>query len=753
MVDWPLSIGGQMSDIEDLKAQAQELIATLNEAKEALAPINDAEVQLNAEKHMLDEQYKASLAQLNERKQAIAKKKWDAQQAASNVNSQISQIQQKIVTLQQEEAKKQAELEAETKKKQAEEALSAEFEKATFTAPWREWAKQHQLDAGHKITRDRYVVLADPMGLGKTLSSIVTADMTQRITKEASEALPWMGIEEQVYVPPKEIWTQLAEESYDSDTTLSYITDNVIAGERIPYLNFEQRREFKERGYFERIEGYYKTEIVNAVQRPVGRKILYFCPSALLRNVLEEWRRWSPHRSVTFIGSMSKAEREYALNTITQNLAEFVIIVNYEAWRRDKALLERLTECDFDTVIIDEAHNIKDMKSTAYKGVQQIIYQTRPEYVIPMTGTPILNRPQELYSILSLLTLKEFPPNDAGLNTYLARYCESYYVPDSTTPRWRFKPGGLDLLAKKISTNFMRRTKEQAGIILPDKSVIYHDLTRDDEAYPLQAKARHDMKKFATLVIGEASNSKALQATAIIAMITRLRQIETWPACIIQYVTKEDPETKKKVVVRDPFTGEKLIRFQLDVEESQKLDYVIRYDKETEEWEGLIPDTVEDERMVVFSQFKAPLVELKRRIEASGRTAVILDGSTPNAVREEIRLDFDRRHTPDRSKAKWDVLLANYKAGGVGLNLTCATSMIVCDSEWNPGKREQAFDRIHRIGQTEKVTINVLNVKSTIDDWLEAIMKEKEKIVDGFEGTMTNISAQDLMDAIESGLI
>ena len=209
-------------------------------------------------------------------------------------------------------------------------------------------------------------------------------------------------------------------------------------------------------------------------------------------------------------------------------------------------------------------------------------------------------------------------------------------------------------------------------------------------------------------------------ATAIIALITRLRQIETWPAGIKQI----DPKTKE-------------VLLQLDVEESQKVDYIIR--KEDGEWEGLIPDTVEDERIVVFSQFKAPLHELKRRIEAAGYRAVILDGDTSRELRDEIRHDFDRSVTPNRANSKWDVLLANYKAAGVGLNLTNATQLITLDEEWNPGKREQAWDRIHRIGQTQNVTINVVRTKDTIDEWLAAIIDEKNKLVEGFEQTMMDV--------------
>jgi hypothetical protein len=86
------------------------------------------------------------------------------------------------------------------------------------------------------------------------------------------------------------------------------------------------------------------------------------------------------------------------------------------------------------------------------------------------------------------------------------------------------------------------------------------------------------------MILLDEKEGKALTAAAMIAVFTRLRQIETWPAGI-------------KVI--DPLTKE--IKLQIDVEESQKLDYIIHYDKEAKQFEGLIPEVVEDERVVVLS--------------------------------------------------------------------------------------------------------------------------------------------------------
>lgn len=639
--------------------------------------------------------------------------------------------------------------------------LGKRFDNATAGAPWREWAKDHQLVAGKLIAQNRRVILADAMGLGKTLSSIITADMTHGVTKEVTPDFPLLGEEKEVWVPERTVWTEQAVTAgikkeypfdvenggglaaqFSSTPALTPFDDPYMrvgssvlkVGNQIGYIPYDLKNKLLEQGFIEKQKAYTKTEIVNSITRPVGRKILYFCPAPLLRNVLEEWRNWSPGRSATYIGNMSKAERQFALSFLPK-LDEFVVIVNYEAWRRDLAMLDELGKLQFDTIIIDEAHSIKDMKSQAFRGVKQVIDTCSPEYLIPMTGTPLLNRPQEFFTLLHLIN----PQKWYNEKDYLLQYCEEYYPLDIdgnqnfTNPKWKFREGGWEALEKQITKHYLRRTKDDAGIVLPEKVIIHHDIEVDPENYPAQAKARKDMKELATLII-DSKKGQVLQATVMIALITRLRQIETWPAGIIQ----RDAKTKEIVL-------------QLDVQESQKIDYAIHFDKDSGEWDGLIPQHIEDERMVVFSQFKAPLHELKRRIELMGKKAVIIDGDTPQSVRDEARLDFDRRHTPNRSDAKWDIALCNYKAAGVGLNLTAATNMVVLDSEWNPGKRDQAFDRLHRIGQTENVTINVLSTTGTIDSWLDQIMKDKEGVISGAEAS--SISASEFINAIDSGLI
>lgn len=480
------------------------------------------------------------------------------------------------------------------------------------------------------------------------------------------------------------------------------------------------------------------------VTKPAGRKVLYLCPSAMVKNVVREVQMWAKHRSPVVLGGQSKAARRFLIDIMLEH-PEYVVVCNYEAWVRDKGLIEDLIEVEFDMVILDEAHNLKDRKSSRFRGVQQILQGTmepinkapirnKIPFVVPMTGTPILNKPQDLFTLLMLVDPFHF------YNEYY--FLNDYCVQDWETKKWKFAPGGVESLFKKFPNLFLRRTKEQAGIILPPKSIINHQIEVDETAYPMQGKARQEMRKWGSIML-DPDKKQALTAMAQIAVFTRLRQIETWPA---------------GMSVKDEH-GDVILSLGPEYGESQKLDYIIRWENgDINDWDGLIPEvtrnhtTGDGERTVVFSQFKEPLREIQRRCEAAGYRAVILDGDTPSSVKESIAMDFDLRHTPDPATSKYDVVLCNYRVGGVGLNFTAATQMIVLDEEWNPGKRDQAYDRIHRMGQDKPVTIHVLRTEGTIDNWLASIIEEKEAMLDDFHTTGDSMALA-AFDALKGGLI
>ena len=567
---------------------------------------------------------------------------------------------------------------------------SLKFDALTFGLSWREFAYPHQIDGGKYMAANQRIILGDKMGLGKSLTSLIACDMLR------------------------------------------------------------------------------------------SQKVLIIVPDDIVGNFVHEVARWSPHRNVTSVGKMSKEMRNMML-TMLESLSAYVVVVNYSAWRKDKSLLDSLTALRFDTIIMDEAHTVKETTTNAYKGCKAIAlaenicpecngptehislsyqpsdyrekkdftackdsatcewstnrdhvngirrdyYETRSaKNVFPMTGTAILNKPTDLFALLSLIDPEHFNQK----YEFERDYCSK----DFYTGKIKFRSGGMNSLVKRLSGKWLARDRQSAGIILPKQEIVEHRLVMDEFLYPAQLKVIRQLTKFGVIQL----NSGKQMTMAAIALITRKRQANVWPAGITQ---------------KDPLTGDVVFSVADDVNESLKVDWCC-----DPNGEGSIMDMTADgnmglgDRVVVFSQFKGGIKELEVRLNANGVKAIRLDGDTPEAVKDQIKFDFDRsRCNVEGYEKKWQVCLANYKTGGQGLNFNDATQMVILDSEWNGGKTDQAYGRMDRIGQTEETTVHTLMIEGTIDTWMADLVQEKRDIVDGFEST-ANL-AQAFIQALQNG--
>ncbi len=542
-----------------------------------------------------------------------------------------------------------------------------------------------------------------------------------------------------------------------------------------------------------------------------AQKVLVIVPDDVVSNFVREIQHWAPHRSVIMLGKQTKLARNMAID-LMRSLDSFIVVINYSAWRKDNSLLDRLVSLRFDTVIMDEAHTIKETTTNAYKGCAQLvlaenscpkcrgaiqkvhksedtisklhemnIYNSSRDYwacigqsassptavddelaasimstgcgwneivellagnsrefgdlrsvrnVFPMTGTPILNKPTDLFSMLSLVD----PLRYSNKNEFNRTYC----IQDSAG-KWMFQYGGLDRLVKNLSGKYIARDRKTAGVVLPKQDIVVHSIEMDSARYPGQAKVIKDLSRQAMIIL---QNGAKLPILYTIALITRKRQANVWPAGI-------ELKDENGVVVFS--VGD-------EVKESIKLDRICGKAESglPGDYEGLIPDLTGNgdltngERIVVFSQFKTPLAELESRIKDAGISVVRFDGDTPEETRNQIKIDFDRKYCDQIGyEPRWQVVLANYKTGGVGLNFTAATQMIILDEEWNPGKAEQAFNRIDRIGQTEETTVHILRLEKSIDNWLADLIDSKRDMIEGFE-TKIDLQAS-LLKAMQEG--
>lgn len=665
---------------------------------------------INAEIEELRRSVTAQIRLLDEKKQDIEASLFDARRKQRELERQIQSAENRL---------RQA-LENERIKKEYQDS-SVAFDKLTAGFRWREFALQHQIEGAKHLATAKRAILGDKMGLGKTLTSLIACDMLQ------------------------------------------------------------------------------------------AQKILVVVPDDVVSNFVREIQHWAPHRSVIMLGKQTKLARNMAID-LMRSLDSFIVVINYSAWRKDSSLLDRLVSLRFDTVIMDEAHTIKETTTNAYKGCAQLvlaenscpkcrgaiqkihkskdtitrleeinIYNSSRDYwacigkatpsptvmddaiasaimssgcgwneivdilaensrefgdlrsvrnVFPMTGTPILNKPTDLFSMLSLVD----PVHYSDKNRFNRTYC----IQDSAG-KWMFQYGGLDRLVKNLSGKYIARDRKTAGVTLPKQDIVVHSIEMDSTIYPGQAKVIKDLSRHAMVIL---SNGAKLPILYTIALITRKRQANVWPAGI-------ELKDENGVVVFS--VGD-------EIKESIKLDRICGKAESglPGDYEGLIPDLTGNgdltngERIVVFSQFKTPLAELESRIKDAGISVVRFDGDTPEDIRNQVKVDFDRKYCDQIGyEPKWQVVLANYKTGGVGLNFTAATQMIILDEEWNPGKQEQAFNRIDRIGQTEETTVHILRLEKTIDNWMADLIDSKRDMIEGFE-TKIDLQAS-LLKAMQEG--
>ncbi len=340
------------------------------------------------------------------------------------------------------------------------------------------------------------------------------------------------------------------------------------------------------------------------------------------------------------------------------------------------ALLRRdedfLQKYDFAYVILDEAQNIKNPLSATARSAKKLRSQRR----LALTGTPVENRLSEIWSIFDFLA----PGMLGDLGTFEERYAR---------PIDRGDQEAIRRLRAVIHPLVMRRTKSEVAKDLPDRIVV----ERECDLPAAQRALYHQvLAQVRANVMGEIERVGITRSQiAILAGLTRLRQA----AC--------DPRLLK---LPGDYTDD----------DSGKLDSLLE----------IVSEAIQSgHRTLVFSQFVEMLTLIRRALEKEGVRYEYLDGSTKDRMERVDRFNGDD---------SIPVFLISLKAGGSGLNLTGADTVIHFDPWWNPAVEDQATDRAHRIGQTRVVTAYRLIARSTIEEKIMALSAKKRELVSSVLG-------------------
>jgi SNF2 family DNA or RNA helicase len=493
-----------------------------------------------------------------------------------------------------------------------------------------------------------------------------------------------------------------------------------------------------------------------------AQRVLAVVPVEVCEQFAGEFDEYSD-RIVVNLSKQSPAERRRLMKEEAPNAS--LIVINYEIARADKLIVDELLRWQADAMIIDEAHTIKGMKATfkfvrglvladnqcprcgayidglyvkdgrkrvmvvclncltapaeeimPYVDLERVLATKSVKYLALMTGTPLLNTPDDLFPLIHLIDPDLFPT----LKEFRRQFCALNHWED----KYEFRGGALKALHFLLEPVYIARTKEDAGVKVPHNAIHIVEFALDKERYPKQAEIMRQISVEAQIKLESGEQHTIMNS---LALITRKRQANVWA---------------DGIAIKD-VDGNVLLK--VDIGESMKMDVI---------FDNVMSKHKEGHRQVVFSQFATALEEMEDRLTAAGLRVARFDGSTPQNARGKIKTDFYRAKTT-KTEARYDVILANYKTGGVGLNLTGATVAHIMDEEWNPGKRDQAYGRISRFGQTEETETYVYRLLKSVDTYMARLIRKKEDMLDTFatgqKVSSGMLSKTDLLRAIKAG--
>lgn len=344
-----------------------------------------------------------------------------------------------------------------------------------------------------------------------------------------------------------------------------------------------------------------------------------------------------------------------------------IAITTYDTARSS---IEELAKVPFFYVVLDEATSIKNPTSRRAKAVKALNSAHR----LSLSGTPVENRPAELWSIYDFLMSGHLGPYGT-----FERVFESRIVAGDNTAAER--------LGRRIRPFMLRRLKEDVARDLPEKI----EMDEWCSLTPEQATLYSQIQSQAEPMLADLRAGRRVDYAAnILPILTKLKQVCDHPAIVNDQ--------------RRPLAGR-----------SEKFDWVI------ERAQAIVDG---GEQLLIFSHFLGMLDLLEAAVQERGIPYIRLDGATGN-----------RQALIDRFNAGGArVGLFSIRAAGHGITVTAANHVIHADRWWNPAVENQATDRVHRIGQTKTVYVYRIMVENTLEERIEKLLQRKQQIADTIMG-------------------
>ncbi|WVQ92027.1 hypothetical protein IAS59_005835 [Cryptococcus gattii] len=505
-------------------------------------------------------------------------------------------------------------------------------------------------------------------------------------------------------------------------------------------------------------------------ERGIAGPHLIFVPASTLENWTREFRRFAPDIDVqTYYGS--QAERAGLRSDLKAQFRRGeleVVLASYTQMTSADDLSFFRKKIDFETCVYDEGHRLKSCTTKAYADLLSI----KPKWRLLLTGTPLQNNLQELVSLLMFIHKDTFTDAEPYLRAIFKSQGSASLLSHTRTTRARTmltpfvlrrrKAQVLSLPPKveivehcemtKVQSKLYSETMQKSKKILSELTVeALEEVADEDGAAASGKKPETDKmaakgKKASGMVTSGSNILMDLRKAASHPLLFRrlytdakIRQIAkaclntpSYCDCNLDYVV-EDLEYMSDYEISNFCTSsveEELHKFALDPEVFLEGGKVMAMVKHIERCKA------EGKRMLLFSQFVMILDILEGALNHLGIRYTRLDGQTKTDERQSLVDEFN-------DDTSITVFLLSTKAGGVGINLTAASVVVIYDQDFNPHNDRQAADRAYRIGQEREVEVIKLITKNSIDEDMLEIGLTKLQLDDMVGGEEITLDGTD----------
>jgi len=456
---------------------------------------------------------------------------------------------------------------------------------------------------------------------------------------------------------------------------------------------------------------------------------LIVVPSSTMDNWRKELATWAPEiKMVTYWGSQDE-RRHLRLQLVQDELQYDVILTTYNmviSSAEDRVLFKKMQFC---YIVFDEAHMLKNMASQRYEQLMKI----RGRRKLLLTGTPLQNNLVELMSLLIFVMPGMFAKKKEQLRKMFSLFPKT----QDESERSSYEKDRIAHAKRIMKPFFLRRLKADVLTHLPEKKFSVERVAMSERQSQIYYKLVSDYKDRAAkmMATGEAADSG-------IGMLMNLRKCANHPLLIRDHYDQHKLEVMARLLkTRDSGHKQAVESFIVDdlkimsdfeinktcetyrcIEHLSLGNHIICESGKFRLLDDMLPEMQSNgDRVLIFSQFTMMMDIMEKYLKIRGHRYLRLDGQTPVQERQFLIDDFNK-------DTEIFIFILSTRAGGLGINLTAANTVILHDLDFNPYNDKQAEDRVHRLGQTKEVKIIRFISEDSIEEGIYSVAQEKLKL-------------------------